>query len=443
MFRKLAVCVMLMLALCCAAEAERLLCINAEDVAALVDLSGREIIENGRFETIFEVREDRLFAAGGEGAYRLFNAKGEAVSEIEFAMIRDGENGLVYHKDGQYGVMSETGRTILEPRWAQLIDNGEGGWLALEGDPYDERADEILYINPMRQVEPTGVYTACGLNPVSCGRMLFMNEEGLWGAVDPRGKVIVEGEWRYLCPFNGGVAKALGVGGAGVIDIRGNRVLEPVYGWLEVGPALVAACDGEGVDLCRPDDGEVRFRLDVSPEEIALVGAYVAVTLEDEVRLYDAEGSLLVSAPGGTVYYPGTRGQLIEVSGAWGDACQRLINSDGRPASAGFQQILPLVGDRYAFLLMTGTAYQSGEMDREDHAWNDRERRFGLMDGSGRVLLPARCDRIEALNEQRLLLIEGGSVSLADRNGRILKTWPAEKGDGGKAADSRAAEPSD
>ena len=50
------------------------------------------------------------------------------------------------YRGGLYGAMDAAGGVVLEPVWTQLASNGEGGFLALDGDPLDERPDEIVAV---------------------------------------------------------------------------------------------------------------------------------------------------------------------------------------------------------------------------------------------------------------------------------------------------------
>ena len=99
------------------------------------------------------------------------------------------------------------------------------------------------------------------------------------------------------------------------------------------------------------------------------------------------------------------------------------MNPGGGAASGRFQQLLPLSGGRYAWLELKGVEYYSAELGRTQKSWDYSNARYGLTDGAGRVLLPARYREIRALGEDRLLLVSDFAVQLADRDGAVLKTW--------------------
>lgn len=406
-----------------AARAEGLLCVNAPGVVALTDMAGVERIANGLYDEIFTVREGELYAAGERGEYRLFDARGQQLGDTVFSMIDDEGDPLVFRAGGLYGAMDASGETLLPARWSQLTADGAGGWLALDGDPLDEQPDELLHIDGSGNPARTGVMTASGLAPVSGGRMPFLASNGRWGAVNGGGTVAIAPVWRYMGPFENGVAKVAGPGGMGMIDADGKIAVAARYQWLDRSASMIAAMDGNGIDVYSPRGGQRRFHLPGPIREAALVGGALFVARADGVSLYDASGAVLASGDADTTFAPGNSGRFIASDGEWGERCQRLVNPDGSAASRRFQQLLPLRGDRYAFLEMDGIEYYSLELERVQKSWDYRGGRYGLADGTGRVLLPAEYVEIRAIGDNRLLLVGEGKVVLADRNGAAIRTW--------------------
>ncbi len=404
------------------------LCVNAPGVVALTDARGAEITENGLFESAFAVREGSLFAAGEKGDYMLYDAAGQPLGDVQFTMIDDVGGPLVFGDNGCYGAMDERGELLLEPTWTQLVYDGSGGWLALEGDPLDEQADEIIRIDAAGTTKQTGVYCTGGLNPLSDGRMPYADADGLYGALDAYGGVAVEPTWQYMGPYSNGLAKVAGQEGMGVIDTGGRAVITPSWLWLERSVAMIAAWDGANVEIYSPRGGQRRARLTGKARSVALVGDVLAVAYDGRTCLYDANGRLLTQSDGYVDYSPGTRGQLIACNGAWGEKCQWLVNPDGSKASGMFQQLLPLCAERYAFLEMPGESYDSEVLGRTQTAWSYGECRYGLMDSRGRILSSARYREIRPLGSDRLLLIGDDRVQVADRNGVVMKTWITAEG---------------
>lgn len=399
------------------------LCVNAPGVVALTDNRGVEVIENGRFEALFTVRDGALYAAGRRGAYRLYDVAGRPLGDVEFSMIDDVGEALLFRQGAFYGAMSAAGEIVIPAQWTQLTPNGAGGWLALESDPLDEQPDEIVCIDAQGEARQTGVYCVGGLSRVSGGRMPYLDSDGRYGALDESGAIAVEGNWLYMDSFSNGLAKVAGQEGMGVIDSGGRVVIGPVFRWLERSAAMIAAWDGENIEIYGPRGGQRRARLPGRALEIALTGDYLAVVYDGRTCLYNAYGRLLRQSQGAVSYAPGTRGQLIASDGSWGEKCQQLVNPDGSKASGMFQQLLPLCAERYAFLEMKGEDYESEVLGTVQTAWDYAGCRYGLMDGRGRILISAKYREIRALSSDRLLLIGDDRTQIADRNGVVMKTW--------------------
>ena len=422
MLRRTAAWIALFCALAGTAHAATL-CVSAPGVIALTDNRGVEITENGRFESAFTVREGELYAMGRKGAYRLYDAQGQPLGEVEFSMIDDNGEALVFNSHQSYGAMDAEGVMLLEPRFTQLTSDGQGGWLALETDPLDEQTDEILHIDGKGEIKQTGVYCAGSLERFSDGRMPFMDGDGRFGALDASGAIAVQANWLYMGPFANGLAKVAGQDGVGMIDGAGRAVIAPACQWLERSDAMIVAWNGSSIDIYGPRGGQRRARLSGKVREIGLVEDKLVVNYETRTGLYDASGRLLAQSDGSVCYAAGTRGQLIASNGEWGERCQWLVNPDGSKASGMFQQLLPLCAERYAFLEMPGETYESEVLGRSQTAWDYGNGRYGLMDGRGRVLIPAKYREIRALSSDRLLLVGENRVQIADRNGVVLKTW--------------------
>ena len=420
---KKAMLLALLLALLGAARAEGALCVVTPQLTALTDASGDVLLSGEGIADVFCVREGALYAAGSRGAYRLYDAAGVPVGEAVFGMIDDAGDALVYRVGRRYGAMDADGAVLLEPEWTQLTPDGAGGWLALDGDPLDDSADEILHIDAAGEVRRSGVYTASGLLPVRCGCMPYRTAEGLWGAVDASGRVAVNPAWHALGGYEDGLAKATGPDGTGVIDVNGRVVVATVYRWLERSPAMIAALGANGLDVYAPDGGERLFSLPGGDVDVCLAGGMLAVSDDTGTRLYDAEGKMLYEGGPGVTFAEGCMGQLIACDGAWGEACQWLMNPDGSAASARVQQLLPLSGERYAFLELDGTEYYSAELGRIQTSWDYAHMRYGLMDSLGNILIPTRFREIRSLGGDRLLLLSEGETVLSDMDGTALKRW--------------------
>lgn len=425
MIRRMAAWLLALAALGFSARAEGAVCLSAPGFAALVDEAGEDLTNDGPFEAAFSVRDGALYAAGSRGEYRLYDASGRRVSEETFAMIRDAGDCLIFRTGGGFGAMDPGGAILLDPAWTQLVSNGAGGFLALDGDPLDDRPDEIVYVDAGGDALRTGVTTSVPLSDVTDDRMPFAAPDGRYGAVDGSGRVAIDPVWRWIGPFEGGLAAAEGEDGRGIIDAAGNVVIEPEHRWLDRGETMIAALSDAGIDVYAPDGSALLFSVPGEGLQAALVGPYLSVSGGEWARLYGADGAPVCELPAGAAYYPGLDGQFIAVDGAWGEPCQRLMNPDGAAVSEAFQRILPLSGGRYAWLNLPGRAYYSADLGGIQKSWDYGAARWGLMDGEGNVLTEAVYPEIAAANGDRLLLRTEEEFMLSDLDGRAIRRWPA------------------
>ncbi len=411
----------MVLALLGAARADGPVCVCVSGVACLVDEDGQTLLEG--FEDAFPVRQGALYAAGSKGDYRLYDAQGLPVGDVEFAMAQDAGDCLIYRQGGLYGAMDETGSVILPAEWTQLIYAGAGGFLALNSDPLDETPDEILRVDVFGWVTPTGVYTDSGLAPMESGRARVA-VNGRAGAVDAVGNPAVPMKWLGLAPsFENGLAVATAESGTGLIDVNGDAVIPAVYDWVERGDGIIAALDASGVDVFSADGKTIIYSVDGENLEALVAGSRLLVRDGENARLYDETGAVIGEYAPGFGCAAGLNGQLIAWEGEWGETRAWLMNPDGSASSGRYQHILPLIGGRYAFAKMRGATYYSAELGRIQTSWDYDSLRLGLLDESGAELLNADYRDIRALGEDRLLLISDDEVKLADLNGRAIRTW--------------------
>ncbi len=415
------------LALSGAARAEGPVCVCAGGVACLAGEGGETLLEG--FEDAFVVRQGALYAAGSRGDYRLYDAAGNALGDTPFAMIDDAQGCLIFRQGGLYGAMDDAGNVVLPARWTQLVPCGADGFLALDTDPLDETPDALLRLDADGEATPTGAQTLCALAPLESGRMVVRGANGRFGAVDGRGRQVIDAVWRGLSAFEGGFAVASGDGGVGLIDVNGVEVIPATYDWLARGDGIVAALDGEGLDVYSADGASRLYRVEGERLEVAVAGNCALVKDGETSRLYGADGATLGQFGPAFSCAPGLNGQLIAREGEWGEACAWVMNPDGSAASERYQHIVPLAGGRYAFGAMKGIQYHSAELDRDKTSWDYDSLRFGLMDDAGAELLPAQYRQIRAAGEDRLLLVGDGAVALADMNGVALRVWVTAEGE--------------
>ena len=358
-----------------------------------------------------------LFAAGVPGSYGLYGDDGARVTDAEYEMIAMIDGALIFRQDGLYGAITPEGETLAKPTWSQLVPNGHGSFLALRHTSWDERADELILLTPGADPVRTGARTTGVLAPFVEDRLRFRTPEGRYGWLDSEARVAIPAEWRGATDFADGIALVYGNAGWGALDVRGRQLLTPEYAWLARGKGLLAAlAEGGRLEVfavTRDADGEPQCALRYALEGVTqagVAGSCVYVARGGSVQLYDVDGRCLLEVSDGARFSDGLDGQLVGDLGRWSEDGQWLVDPDGSPASQHFAQLLPLCAGRYAFR-RAAPAASTGEAD------------WGLLDSAGNELLPAEYDEILPAGDDRLALVDGPMVTLADADGRAIRTF--------------------
>ena len=410
MFRKLTA-ILMALTLMTGARAQGAYVVASGGAAALVNGDGDVLFRDDAADAILELVPDALYAVGTPGDYGLYDAEGNPLNDDRFEMLEAAGDVLLFRLGGLYGAMDLDGNALIAPEWAQLTYAGEGAFLALRGDLYDDRPDELMSVAPGEAPVATGSATANGLRGFHDGRMAFMQSDGQYGYVDALGRQVIPPQWQYAGDFSEGVAIVSDGSGLGLIDTEGRIVLTPTFPWLRRGEGMLAALTAGGaLEVYTVDGSELRCTVEMAAEEAELCGPYVILRDAAAARVYDQSGDCVCETERSTLFFPGLDGQLIAVTGEWGESCQCLLNPDGSAASGMYQRILPLCGGRYAFL-----SFSSGDYDGA---------RCGLLSSDGQVLLPAEYREILPSGEDRLILVTDNSVAFADPDGSVLREWP-------------------
>lgn len=261
---------------------------TADGKYGIVDFSGNSILE-AKYDEITKVYGNDLYVVEQAGKQILVKKDGAEVlssglDEIT-AILKNPENGVIYKKANQYGVMKQTGEVIIEANYEELKEaksgiliakkDGKYGIIDLEKNikvefkypsiSYDEKADlyitedESFYneiLDSEYQVKQTGIlidmdqekgYLELRQNDeikyynfkfeeksepeIFTANTLFLSKkDGKYGFVDKNGKVVVEYLYDDATKQNSyGYAGVKKDGKWGAIDNKGNLIQEPTY----------------------------------------------------------------------------------------------------------------------------------------------------------------------------------------------------------------------
>ena len=409
--------------------------VNFEGVAALIDESGAEYVAPGTYDFIFALdKEGALFCGGGgvvngEYCYALLNAQGEPLTQQAYAMFSQQGEAIIFTKDGLYGAMDLNGEILVEPVYTQLVANGEGGFVGLTTDCFDEEADGLYLVDAQGGQTATGVRTTGMLDEFSGGLMPLMSaQNNLYGYIDTSGQWAVRPQFAYAGSFSGERAAASLSTGYGLIDNTGNWVITPKYDELTCleGELVFAVDAGQTAIGFDPETLEERFTIELSGAYAAAFGGLVCIYDEDApARLYDYDGRLIYESTPLATYAAGLCGQTILTDGEWGEACCRLIGQDGALVGDGaWQSLFPLFevdgAGYYGFMSFDVTPVYSELLGRMEYDWDIDSVRYGVIDHTGATVLEDVYDEISAAVGNRLLVRKGEACGVIDIEGNWI-----------------------
>ena len=404
--------------------------VNFVDTAALIDVSGAEVVAPGRYDFIFALDEaGELFSGGSnvEGVYRyaLLDGAGERLTEQEYDMLALEDGVVVYTRGGLYGAMTTGGKMLAEPLYTQLVSNGAGGFLALTTDCFDDQSDGLYLVDAAGGQTATGVQTLGTLNWFSSGLMpLLSAENGLYGYVDVNGQWAIRPQFAYAGPFIEGRALASLTTGYGLIDETGNWVLTPKYPDLTYEDGTLALAVEEDGSATGFDPATCAEIFHIEGGEGAYYAAYDGVVqafYAEKTCLYDYAGRLVCEGSAQASYVRGENGQYILTDGPWGAACCRIVRADGTLVEGAWQSLFPLFTvdgkGYYGFMTFDVTPVYVEELGEEQYDWDPDSVRYGVVDETGATVLEARYEEMSAAIDGRLIVREGDAQGVIDISG--------------------------
>ena len=429
------------------------------DRSILVSQSGDLLTAPDRFVYIEKISPDNapeaLYAAylqdPAEG-FRclLLNARGAEVSQETFEFLYpNDEKSFLAVRDSKFGVVSLSLDPIIAPTYTQLVPNGEGGYLALNTDPYDERPDGVYYILPNGEERATGVRVSFGLGAFRDGLMpAVASDSGRMGYLNPQGDWAIPPQFEYAGDFIGRRAEACLDSGAGLIDQNGNWLLTPKY--------VTVTLAGKSGDLILAQVGSTEIFL-LDPEHYTVKARYrgqdiyfsaysdsdtATLFLDDCTQVISKDGRVILEcqADAGFDAYSSLKDCLITRFGVWGDPCVYLYDQTGKSVSGPFQDIVPLglQGERALFACST---FETTEEKDESLNWRSLSevtgtRKIEIIDQTGALVSPAVLCNAVTLDPTSGILIydESQAMRLCTVNGAQIAEIPKKSGNSSEAS---------
>lgn len=419
--------------------------LNIGDGCVLVGHDGEELVPAGRYAGIEPIggQAPYLYSAyrlDGEGAedVLLLDEEGRELTGFEYGDLAEIDGGICFRQGGLYGVMDRALNVVVPCAYTSIVSNGQGGYLALTTDPYDERADGVYYIDSAGAETATGTRIHYGLSGFSGGLMPAISAEtGRAGYLSATGEWGINAQFSYGGAFVGAFADAAIDSGAGLIDASGNWLLTPKYDYLAVsgnGSVIVVQSGSEEISLISPDTfapvrtftgSDIYFF--ASPDS-----DLVTVYLDEEALLVNAAGEPVFSAKGreSTIEFDGSRVILRE--GEWGEANTYLCDASGERLAGPYQDIWRVSADGdtpyYAFASFETEPEVLGGDESYLNEVPDT-RKTGLMDASGKQLWPPDEYRALYSPSEGIFAVETADYAgVVKADGTLMKRY-AIKGD--------------
>lgn len=421
-FRR-AFCAILLIALAGSAVAENQYCVSTDRGVFLVSEDGGAIDLTGAWSDLYCVRENELYAIGltdDKGTrYALSDANGRLLTEPAFEAFAAALDGVLFRVNGAYGWKDARGQTRVTADYTQLVCAGEDTFYALLTNPNDDEPDQIYLVNTNNESIATSVWTASPLSAPSDGRMVFCNPDTrLFGYLDLNGNIAIEARFTFAGDFSQGVAHVSEEGRHGLIDASGEWLVPAEYDYIAFGDGFILALRGESLCVVYAPDGKSeRFRIEESGVEVAAVGDAIVIANADSLRIYDSEGNLRRTCAANSSVVAGARGQLILSEGDWGSKTARILDKSGLTIDRTDQHLIPLDDERYAFVEMNVALYNSDLLGGKRYSVNYDSLKMGMIDRTGREIIPAEYEEIRSVGENRYLLIGERELRICDGEG--------------------------
>lgn len=367
--------------------------VNA-NVAALIGEDGTVIIEPGKYEQFIDFGMPGLFAAQSpDGGFLIVDETGARRGDATYDYLEAADGAIFYTRGEKYGVLDANLNELVPCDYTWLVPNGEGGYLALRTDIWDDSPDGVYLIDESGYVSPTGIKVASVLWSFSGGMSQALSvDNGRYGYLNARGQWQLRPQYAYAEPFMNGLAVATLDSGTGVIDTRGNWRIMPKYDFIDRGTeadSLIAAVRyNELVDVFRASDQSYLFTLtcDTEGAYTALSGKILFIFSTSSVRAVNDAGETILELPASASITSAGEKRLFVYPDSWGTKSAYLADLNGTRVSDTYQ-------DFGLFATVDGVDYftvSTFDMEETEDGmiWLSDTMRRGLIDENGREVLP-------------------------------------------------------
>ena len=422
--------------------------LSVDDYVTLVDKDGNEAIPPSTYSDIISLTAADGSATGYFSAvplaivqsgdadyprYALLDTSGTPLTPYIYYDIQPAGSShfIVCESGDQYGVIDTLGSTVIPSEYTAIGSNGEGGFLALRTNPYDDTPDGLYFIGADGTESATGVKIRgdiYALNQMRGGLLpAFSPTDNAYGYIGADGRWMINPQFEWAGAFVHGMADVSIATGVGVINTQGSWIITPKYKSVMISYGIkpwpivayeedrLTVFDETGERVIITATGEAAY---ASPSDAELI----AISSGSESDIYDFYGNKLFSLPENYFF------------SAW-DSMADIIIYDEQYRALLYDRTGTLICGPYDELLFIEnseslyifSAYETRAVDYGDgmvyHEPIYSTYRMGVVNGKGDVVINAVFDRISILCDDRLIGTTPGSIVIMDHSGTVIKEF--------------------
>ena len=420
--------------------------LNTSEGEVLVGGDGQLITPRGTYVGIDylvvdkEKSEANLFVGyalvDGESICTILNAQGEPLSHAQYDVVY-AENGVIYAlKDDLTGALHASLEEWVPIQYTQLVANGEGGFLALNSDPYDARPDGVYYIDETGAERAAGVKVMFGLPGFSEGFMPVVSDNGRMGYLNTHGEWAISAQYDYAGEFQGDMAEAVINTGAGLIDKKGNWQVTPKYAQIELGGGdggmVLVQEDNTRVQLLDSDTYAVKQSF--TGDDIYVSACFdedmAVLYLDDCTQLIDQNGRVIFESglDAGFDVWSAMGDRIVVRQGAWGTKSIWLYTLGGERVAGPYRElwVLGRVEDQVLFAAADYSVSEEVDVDAAytNYVEEPNSRSIEVIDQDGQVVIESRAYMDLQLDASGFLVFQSADqVGVLDTDGRIIAAF--------------------
>ncbi len=395
------------------------------------------------YETLFELTHDsykgpQFYSAGtiGESGtllHALINSDGKRITDFiyeGFDLLSNGQ--ILFIQDGLSGIMNSDSTILIPAQYTQLVENEDGGYLALRTDPFDETPDGVYLVSADGKETATGAKIMYSLGTFSNGLCMAMSaDNNLTGFLNNSGTWAIEPQYQYAGNFVDGYTFAAIESGTGAIDVNGNWVLTPKYKAVELAKpegsvVLVAQTETDAITLFKAEGLEEMVNFPGPNQYFYLLNnLHMVFTDESQNSLVDLRnGKIVMTLEGNNNFtaWDQMGGQVIVSDSASELSKNTLYTAEGQPISDAYDSIF-YAGSVDGAPLYVVSNYQTLEQPSPEGTFTtviNNTARYGIIDSTGKELIAPIYNNIQFLSADRFWATSDNISGIIDASGNWI-----------------------